>query len=53
MICNKVTQNLKKTLAFHPSRCVHVVSAGDAGEAKQQRSGFCGQGFEEGHHFAR
>lgn len=31
---------------------VHFVSAGDAGEAKQQRSGVRSQGVEEGHHFA-
>lgn len=31
---------------------VYVASTGDAGETKHQRSGFCGQGVEEGHNSA-
>lgn len=34
------------------AKCGHVVSAGDAGQTKQQRPSFCSQGVEEGHHFA-
>ena len=42
----------KNLVTPHLSYFVHVVSAGDAGKTKQQRSGFRGQGVEEGHHFA-